>query len=345
MSSETVVALVKKFLEAPGKARMALFAGEALHEAGEVELAVAVWTLGDDANGRVRRVKDNLTAPSEVRLHSRRADASICSFLTRLHQRSVDDFEAQSSTEVDRVRNGTWPLTHDTEEKYRTAMQRPLIFYMPDLPALEIESNDAFPWVASLEAATGLIRSEYEAALGADAQPYVPEGTNGGSWEKLGGSLDWSAIHLYQDAKAMPVMDRFPATREALRAVDLARIDGVPMEVFFSRLKPGAHIPPHHGLTNTRVTVHLPLIVPDQCEIRVGEQRHIWQQGRVFAFDDSFEHEAWNRSDVDRVVLIFEAYHPDLSMREREAIEYVFTVRQRWLDSRVQMINDWLAQN
>ena len=41
------------------------------------------------------------------------------------------------------------------------------------------------------------------------------------------------------------------------------------MEAFFSRLVPGAHIPPHYGLTNTRLTVHLPLIVPEDCGIRV----------------------------------------------------------------------------
>lgn len=165
--------------------------------------------------------------------------------------------------------------------------------------------------------------------IGADVRPYVPETTDAPSWKQLRGSLDWSAIHLYQDARSTPMLDRFPETSKALRSFDLARIDNIPMEVFFSRLKSGAHIPPHHGLTNSRVTVHLPLIVPAGCEIRVGTQLHQWQQGKIVAFDDSFEHEAWNRSDTDRVVLIFEAYHPDLSMLEREAIEHVFTVRQR----------------
>ena len=345
MSSDTCVALVREFLGAPRSARIALLAGAALYEANEIELAVAVWTLGEDENGRVRRVKDNLSAPAEGRQRSRLADATLCMFLTRLHQRAVDEFEEKSGATLERVRNGIWPLTHDRREKYQVPMQRPVIFYMPDLPAVEIESNDRFPWVESLQAATEIIRNEYEAAMGvgADVQPYVPEGTNVPSWEQLRGSLDWSAIHLYQDAKAKPMLERFRGTREALRDVDLARIDGVPMEVFFSRLKPGAHIPAHFGLTNTRVTVHLPLIVPGDCEIRVGNHMHQWREGEIFAFDDSFEHEAWNRSDADRVVLIFEAYHPDLSLLEREAIEHVLTARQRWLDSRKAMINDWLV--
>ena len=346
MSSDASAALVREFLKAPRSARIALLAGAALYEADETELAVAVWTLGEDANGRVRRVKDNLSAPAEGRQRSMLADTTLCTFLTRLHQLAVDEFEAQSGATLERVRNGVWPLTHDTKEKYNVPMQRPLIFYMPDLPAAEVEPNDAFPWVESLEAATETIRKEYETAMGvgADVQPYVPEGTNVPSWEQLRGSLDWSAIHLYQDARAKPMLERFPQTSAALQGVDLARIDGVPMEVFFSRLKAGAHIPPHHGLTNTRVTVHLPLIVPGDCEIRVGKHLHQWQEGRIFAFDDSFEHEAWNRADADRVVLILEAYHPALSLLEREAIEHVLTARQRWLDSRMQMINDWLAR-
>src|SRR5262249_50224368 len=105
-------------------------------------------------------------------------------------------------------------------------------------------------------------------------------------------------------------------------------------EMFFSRLKPGAHIPPHFGCANNRLTVHLPLIVPGDCTIRVGDQVHAWREGELFAFDDSFEHEAWSRSDKDRVVLIFESHHPDLRPDERFAVEHAFASRGRWLSDR-----------
>jgi aspartyl/asparaginyl beta-hydroxylase (cupin superfamily) len=120
----------------------------------------------------------------------------------------------------------------------------------------------------------------------------------------------------------------------ALEAADVLRIDGRPMELFFSRLRPGAHIPPHFGVANNRLTIHLPLIVPDDCSIRVGSGIHAWRTGELFAFDDSFEHEAWNRSSEDRVVLIFESHHPDLGPEERAAIEYAFEARGRWLRER-----------
>jgi aspartyl/asparaginyl beta-hydroxylase (cupin superfamily) len=99
-------------------------------------------------------------------------------------------------------------------------------------------------------------------------------------------------------------------------------------------MRPGAHIPPHFGAANNRLTVHLPLIVPAGCSIRVGDEIHTWREGELFAFDDSFEHEAWNTSDKDRVVLIFESHHPDLSKAERAAIEHAFESRGRWLKER-----------
>ena len=37
-------------------------------------------------------------------------------------------------------------------------------------------------------------------------------------------------------------------------------------------------------------------------------------------FDDTYEHEAWNRSSRTRVVLIFDLWHPLLTEVERAAV-------------------------
>ena len=89
-----------------------------------------------------------------------------------------------------------------------------------------------------------------------------------------------------------------PVTSNALDAA-AARRD-VPKhgpEVLFSVFTPGTHLLPHRGVTNTRVVAHLPLIVPPDCALHVGGEDHAWQEGRVVVFDDTYEHEAWNRSD------------------------------------------------
>lgn len=88
----------------------------------------------------------------------------------------------------------------------------------------------------------------------------------------------------------------------------------------FSQLKAGAHIKPHTGFVNTRLTCHLPLIVPPNCRFRVGNEVRSWEKGRLWAFDDTIEHEAVNQSDRTRVVLIFDIWRPELSEEERHLV-------------------------
>jgi aspartyl/asparaginyl beta-hydroxylase (cupin superfamily) len=89
---------------------------------------------------------------------------------------------------------------------------------------------------------------------------------------------------------------------------------------FFSSLEPHVRIPPHTGSTNVRLIVHLPLIVPGQCFFRVANETREWQFAKAWVFDDSIEHEAWNDSDRQRVILIFDVWNPYLSDAERELI-------------------------
>jgi aspartyl/asparaginyl beta-hydroxylase (cupin superfamily) len=80
----------------------------------------------------------------------------------------------------------------------------------------------------------------------------------------------------------------------------------------YSFLKPNSHIRPHKGYTRMVLRCHLPLIVPprNKCSIRVGDEIKDWEEGKLIIFDDSFEHEAWNRSDQNRAVLMFDIPNP-----------------------------------
>jgi hypothetical protein len=91
---------------------------------------------------------------------------------------------------------------------------------------------------------------------------------------------------------------------DALAKVPLSRIGSRTPSVFFSRLEPGAKIPPHTGMLNCRLICHLPLIVPAGCWLRVGNERREWREGELLIFDDSIEHEASNPSaQADRADL------------------------------------------
>jgi aspartyl/asparaginyl beta-hydroxylase (cupin superfamily) len=92
----------------------------------------------------------------------------------------------------------------------------------------------------------------------------------------------------------------------------------------FSLLRPGARINPHNGVHNARLICHLPLIVPSNCGFRVGNDVREWEEGKILIFDDSIEHEAWNNSDQDRLVLIFDVWRPEIEEQERREITALF---------------------
>jgi aspartyl/asparaginyl beta-hydroxylase (cupin superfamily) len=94
----------------------------------------------------------------------------------------------------------------------------------------------------------------------------------------------------------------------------------------FSLLKPHSKIPAHTGMVNCRFVCHLPLIVPPHCGFRVGATTREWRVGELMVFDDCVEHEAWNDSDHDRLILIFDVWRPELSLDERQQIDTLFRI-------------------
>jgi len=80
--------------------------------------------------------------------------------------------------------------------------------------------------------------------------------------------------------------------------------------------------------------------VPSDCALRVAGQIHSWREGSCVTFDDTFEHEAWNRSPFTRVVLILDSWNPDLTEAERAAVTDLveaigdFTRRASWPPTR-----------
>ena len=205
-------------------------------------------------------------------------------------------------------------------------------FFYPFLPADEFFDRGHFPWLEQLEAATPVIREELQAILkSADPglAPYIdmPPGTPRNLWSELDRSPDWSALHLWRDGERIDaVCERAPRTAELVESLPLASIPGRAPAVFFSVLKAGKTIPPHTGVTNIRSIVHLPLVVPGGCGFRVGSETREWREGEAFVFDDTIEHEAWNRSDRDRVLLILDCWNPHLSEDEQGIIRKIFAI-------------------
>ena len=58
-------------------------------------------------------------------------------------------------------------------------------------------------------------------------------------------------------------------------------------------LSGATHLAPHHGLINTKLRAHLPLLIPtDPAPVLVVAGTNIsWTEGTVIVFDDTYEHE------------------------------------------------------
>jgi aspartate beta-hydroxylase len=140
--------------------------------------------------------------------------------------------------------------------------------HFPFLPADEYFDRAHFPWLGGIEAKTGEIRAELEALLadeGAGFAPYVAmePGTPENKWTPLDHTMDWGALHLWKDGQRNDAAcARAPKTAAAIEALPLSDLPGRTPTVFFSLLKPGAHLPAHTGVSNVRAIIHLPLIVP-----------------------------------------------------------------------------------
>lgn len=205
-------------------------------------------------------------------------------------------------------------------------LPQPTFLLFPFLRNHEFHPREEFPWLAELEASTEAIRAEFHAAFAGDPaglEPYVAyrEGLPLGVWQELNQSRRWSAYFLHKEGRTLEDhAARCPRTVAALKATPQVDIPGYGPTAFFSILDAATRIPPHHGVTNTRLTVHLPLVVPPGCGFRVGGATRAWQEGVAWVFDDTIEHQAWNPSDVPRAILIFDVWNPQLTAAERDLV-------------------------
>ena len=217
--------------------------------------------------------------------------------------------------------------------------QEPTLHHIPRLPAIPFYEREDFPWLAGIEARTGEIAEELKGLLGRrteDFSPYVsrPPGAPLDDWAELNNSLKWGVFFLCDDGKPVQAhRARCPRTVEALKGAPQPDVPGAGPTAFFSALEPRTHIPPHTGVTNTRLIVHLPLVVPPGCRFRVGNEVREWRVGEALVFDDTIEHEVWNDSDEVRVVLIFDIWNPYLTEVERELSRRLIAGYKAWYEA------------
>jgi len=232
-------------------------------------------------------------------------------------------FGAKAVTRVERALTGYLGEWDSTPADPR---QRPKFFFFPDLPNPPYHDPALQPWAGQLLAAFPQIRADALRVLNEDRRlpNFIPADARVEDYVSgAGAAPSWEAFFFYRRGTRFAANhERCPATSAALESIELCRIADQAPEILFSILKPGSHINPHHGVSNVRLVMHLPLSVPHSCALNlVGHGEHHWQEGRLVMFDDTYLHEAWNRSDETRIVLLMDCWNPHLTAPEKIAVK------------------------
>jgi len=187
-------------------------------------------------------------------------------------------------------------------------------------PLWTLEQTTYGDFFRSLEASWEEIREEGLAALALGPKDgFRPEAEN------LQDTGDWKQYELFSRGRKITAnCVKTPRTCELVAAFEPAA-KCKRGQVKFSVMYPGTHVHAHTGPTNCRLRAHLGLQVPPEGDVvmRVEEQEQRWTEGKVFVFDDSFEHEVWHRAETPRLVLIVDVWHPDLSPEERTSLSAI----------------------
>jgi aspartyl/asparaginyl beta-hydroxylase (cupin superfamily) len=318
---EAVKVLRQAYLRQPTEPKTLLFLGAALAKAGQSEAAAAAGSMLETTLPEMLHLDRSGGRAAYEKECSARLRHALQGFYAQLRADALQEAKrVEPAADFSRVSSAVWrPIFAPSASERR----RPAFFYVPQLPDAPWLAPEGFDWAADLEATAPELAKEVAGSLDLDADglPYIGKQEESETWRSLAGRTDWSAVHFWNDALPNErALARFPKVRAVLERLPLVTSGGAPVEAFLSILKPRTRIPPHFGNANHRLTVHLPLIVPAGCGVKVGGEARETRFGRLMIFDDSYEHSAWNDSEAARVVLIFEIWHPALSAAERTAV-------------------------
>ncbi|MDM7860069.1 aspartyl/asparaginyl beta-hydroxylase domain-containing protein [Alteromonas sp. ASW11-36] len=216
---------------------------------------------------------------------------------------------------------------------FANPLQQPSFFYFPGLRAQPFYSLEDFCELNSLLSVVGRSFSQLQAPVNEHAVSYVDHiGSvpQQAQWQDL--RHTWQAQHLITGGKRQPASEAFPT-----EFLDCFKHDLIPNcppfapEVFISVLESDAYIPPHYGISNVKLTAHIPLCVSDKAWLKAGDEVFTWSDdAKVMIFDDSFLHSAKNAATTTRSVLIFDLWHPDLSVEERQFVQHFMRIYSSW---------------
>lgn len=220
-------------------------------------------------------------------------------------------------------------------KQFQHQLQQPSFFYVPDLKAQPFYTVAEIPALSRLVSQINAFKPEL-LTLGQQSYQYYVDSSgpvpNTNSWQAV--KHKWFSTHLLRgDERTECVTGKLAECVDVLAQEPVAHCPPHAAEAFVSSLLPGAEIPPHFGISNIKLTVHIPLQVNSACWLKAGDEIFHWSaDASVMIFDDSFLHSAANHSEHRREVLIFDIWHPDLTSVERQGIAHFMSQHQLWVE-------------
>ena len=193
--------------------------------------------------------------------------------------------------------------------------------FYPGLREDRFWEADQFQLASSLRENFGDIRKEIDALSSAQFYDEAEGISRTGKWG-IYILLEMGRWH-HENLAKLPTLSRI-----LKQAPELLVSAG---QVYLSRLAPGTVVSAHSGPTNTRLRLHFGIQVPEgDCAVRVGGLERNWLEGESLILNDFWEHEVWNRTDEERLILLVDIWHPDISPRDKRLLESVhWMVQQR----------------
>ncbi|CAM9814716.1 unnamed protein product [Pylaiella littoralis] len=225
--------------------------------------------------------------------------------------------------DLSRVENFVRYCKGELDFKAMGPLHQPSEEFVEGLRAKPWWEPQEFEWVSEMEEKSDIVIDEFKAFWNDPMSGFAKDSVNMNIMGK-----GWSGVRLQRLGEWIPEnCEKFPKTVELLKelAIPLA-VRGV----MFARQVPGSGVSPHTDGRNFILTTHLGVDVPEDCWMRVGEEKRTWENGKALILDTSFEHETRNDSRRDRIVLIIDYWHPDLTQAEQEALAFVYDLRNKF---------------
>lgn len=172
----------------------------------------------------------------------------------------------------------------------------------------DVSNKECFSIILNNQA---VILTEFQNHLKKNKRDYSPYFNKAlvskkGSWKTI--VIKFCEFNNYKNQK------KFPKTT--------AIINQVPnlISASFSKLEAGVKIKPHSGDCNGYYRCHLGLLIPSglpEIGFRVKSEKRAWEQGKLFAFCDAYEHEAFNFSDEDRYIFTFDVIREEYAHEQK----------------------------